>query len=126
MSFSIVFKTSTARLLDRQPGEKTEQLARRMVQEVLASIGGRDMDPPALRVMNGSLEGQRFEIAEDQAELTIGRSPECDIVLDDQNTSRRQCLSSDRRARPRAHGRSEIRLSRGTPSPRSTRINHIP
>jgi pSer/pThr/pTyr-binding forkhead associated (FHA) protein len=92
MSFSIVFKTATARMLDRQPGEKTEQLARRMVQEVLSSLGGKDMDPPALRIMNGVDEGKRVEITEDQTEITIGRMPECDLVLDDQNTSRRHCL----------------------------------
>ncbi len=92
MTFSITFKTSTAKMLDRQPGEKTEQLARRMVQEVLASLGDNDMEPPALRIMNGVDEGRRFEISEDQAEITLGRSPDTDIVLNDQNASRRHCL----------------------------------
>ena len=92
MSFSLTFKTSPARMLDRQPGEKTEQLARRMVQEVLASLDGSDMDPTSLRVMNGIDEGRRYEISEEQAEVVLGRSPECDVVLDDQNTSRRHCL----------------------------------
>ena len=92
MTFSIVFKTTSARMLDRQPGEKTEQLARRMVQEVLASLGGTDMDPTSLRIMNGVDEGKRHEINEDQAEIVLGRSPDCDIVLDDQNASRRHCL----------------------------------
>lgn len=92
MSFSITFKTTSARMLDRQPGEKTEQLARRMVQEVLASLGDNEMDPPALRVMNGVDEGRRFDISEEQAEITLGRSPDCDIVLNDQNASRRHCL----------------------------------
>jgi pSer/pThr/pTyr-binding forkhead associated (FHA) protein len=92
MSFSITFKTTAGTLLDRQPGEKTEQLARRMVQEVLSSLGGSKMDPPALRVMNGPDEGKRFEIREEQAEVTMGRSPECDLPLNDQNISRRHCL----------------------------------
>lgn len=92
MSFSITFKTQTASMLDRQPGEKTEQLARRMVQEVLASLGGGNTEPPALRVMSGEDEGVRFEISEEQAEVTIGRSPECDLALNDQNISRRHCL----------------------------------
>jgi pSer/pThr/pTyr-binding forkhead associated (FHA) protein len=92
MSFSIIFKTTSGTMLDRLPGEKTEQLARRMVQEVLASLGGGDAEPPALRVMNGSDEGRRFDISDDQAEITIGRSPECDIALNDQNISRRHCL----------------------------------
>lgn len=92
MSFSIVFKTTADHQLDRKPGEKTEQLARRMVQEVLSSLGGSKMDPPALRVMNGPDEGKRFEIREEQTEVTMGRSPECDLPLNDQNISRRHCL----------------------------------
>jgi pSer/pThr/pTyr-binding forkhead associated (FHA) protein len=92
MSFSIVFKTTAGSLLDRKPGEKTEQLARRMVQEVLSTLGGSKMDPPALRVMNGPDEGTRYEIREEQAEVTLGRSPECDLPLNDQNISRRHCL----------------------------------
>jgi pSer/pThr/pTyr-binding forkhead associated (FHA) protein len=79
-------------LLDRQPGEKTEALARRMVQEVLSTLGGSKTEPPALRVMNGVDEGKRFEIREELAEVTLGRSPECDMPLNDQNISRRHCL----------------------------------
>ncbi|MEM7676393.1 MAG: FHA domain-containing protein [Myxococcota bacterium] len=92
MSFHIQFKTTVGTMLDRKPGEKTEALARRMVQEVLASLGSNQADPPALRIMNGVDEGRRFELSEDSSEITIGRSPECDITLNDQNTSRRHCL----------------------------------
>ncbi len=92
VSFSIVFKTTAGTILDRQPGEKTEQLARRMVQEVLSSLGGSKMDPPALRVMTGVDEGKRYEFSDDAQEITIGRSPECDVALDDANVSRRHCL----------------------------------
>jgi pSer/pThr/pTyr-binding forkhead associated (FHA) protein len=91
MSFSISFKTTAGTLLDRQPGEKTEQLARRMVQEVLSTLGSKS-EPAALRVMNGPDEGKRFEISEEQVEVTIGRSPDCDLPLNDQNISRRHCL----------------------------------
>ena len=92
MSFHIKFKTTVGTMLDRKPGEKTEALARRMVQEVLASLGSNQADPPALRIMNGTDEGRRFELSEEATEITIGRSPECDITLNDQNTSRRHCL----------------------------------
>lgn len=91
MSFSIAFKTTAGTLMDRQPGEKTEQLARRMVQEVLSTLGSKS-EPAALRVMNGPDEGKRFEIGEEQVEVTIGRSPDCDLPLNDQNISRRHCL----------------------------------
>lgn len=91
MSFQIIFKTSAGTMLDRQPGEKTEQLARRMVQEVLSSLDSQ-VEPPAMRVMNGPDEGKRFVLSDETTEITIGRSPECDITLNDQNISRRHCL----------------------------------
>ncbi len=92
MSFFITFKTTAGTMLDRQPGEKTEQLARRMVQEVLSSLGGDEAEAPSLRVMNGPSEGRRFELKEDQPEVVIGRNPDCELPLDDQNISRRHCL----------------------------------
>jgi pSer/pThr/pTyr-binding forkhead associated (FHA) protein len=92
MSFSLTFKTAMGTMLDRQPGEKTEHLARRMVQEVLSSLAGRNVEPTTIRAMNGPDEGRRFEVSDDQAEVTIGRSPDCDFPVDDQNTSRRHCL----------------------------------
>ena len=92
MSFHIKFKTTVGTMLERKQGEKTEALARRMVQEVLASLGSNQADPPALRIMNGADEGRRFELSDEATEITIGRSPECDITLNDQNTSRRHCL----------------------------------
>lgn len=92
MSFRIQFEIAGQAAMDRQPGEKTEALARRMVQEVLSSLGGSGVDPPALRVMNGPDEGKRYELSEEAVEITLGRSPDCDIVLNDQNASRRHCL----------------------------------
>src|SRR5688572_29960986 len=88
MSFTIQFKTSAGTALDRQPGEKTEALARRMVQEVLSSLDGKS-EATVLRVMNGPQEGRRFVFDESISEITIGRSPDCDFPLDDQNISRR-------------------------------------
>lgn len=92
VSFHIGFETRVGTLMDRQPGERTEQLARRMVQEVLQSLGNADAELPSLRIMNGPNEGRRFELSEDAAEIVIGRSPDCDVTLDDHNTSRRHCL----------------------------------
>ncbi|MCB9653069.1 MAG: FHA domain-containing protein [Deltaproteobacteria bacterium] len=92
MSFNITFKSASSTGLDRQPGEKTEALARRMVQEVLSSLDSSRTDLPSLRVMNGASEGLRYELKDQQAEIVIGRSPECDLAVDDQNMSRRHCL----------------------------------
>lgn len=92
MSFYITFKTTARTPLDRQPGEKTEHLARRMVQEVLSSLGAQDAELPALRVMNGPDEGKRFELNESATEVVLGRNPDCDCTLNDANVSRRHCL----------------------------------
>jgi len=92
MTFAITFKTTAGTSLDRQPGEKTEALARRMAQEVLSRLGGDSSDPPALRIMNGVDEGKRFDLSENATEVVLGRSPECDVTLNDQNVSRRHCL----------------------------------
>lgn len=92
VSFELRLRRSTQAALEKQPGEKTEQLARRMVQEVLASVGGADGAPPSLRVMNGPDEGLRLALTDDRAEVTFGRSPDCDVCLKDANVSRHHCL----------------------------------
>ncbi len=90
MSFSIQFKSHLS-LFDRKPGENTELLTRRLVEEVLGSLDGGS-DPTTLRVMSGPDEGRRYEVREDQSEVVIGRSPDCEITIDDQNASRRHGL----------------------------------
>lgn len=92
MSFELLFKTTSGGKLDLQPGEKPELLARRMAEEVLASLGGGAVEQPALRIMNGPGEGERYELGAAAAELTLGRNPDCDIRLADENASRRHCL----------------------------------
>lgn len=69
--------------------EKTEALARKMVEEVLASIGKDAGDMPWLRVMNGPDEGKRFDIGVDVSEAVIGRGNDCDFQINDANISRR-------------------------------------
>ncbi|MBI2377469.1 MAG: FHA domain-containing protein [Deltaproteobacteria bacterium] len=90
MSFSITFKAHLS-LFDRKPGENTELLTRRLVEEVLGSLDSGS-DPTTLRVMSGPDEGRRYEVREEQTEVVIGRSPECEITIDDQNASRRHGL----------------------------------
>jgi len=69
--------------------EKTEALARKMVEEVLATIGKDGGEVPYVRVMNGPDEGKRFDIGVDVSEAVIGRGADCDFQINDANISRR-------------------------------------
>lgn len=69
--------------------EKTEALARKMVEEVLATIGKDGGEVPYVRVMNGPDEGKRFDIGVDVSEVVIGRGNDCDFQINDANISRR-------------------------------------
>lgn len=72
--------------------EKTEALARKMVEEVLASIGREGGEVPYLRVMNGPDEGKRFGIGVDISEAVVGRGADCDFQVNDANISRRHAI----------------------------------
>ncbi|MBI5495030.1 MAG: FHA domain-containing protein [Deltaproteobacteria bacterium] len=91
MHFRIQFVAEADKPLEMGQSERTEMLARRMVQEVLSSIGG-GTEAPYLRVMNGPDEGKRFELGDGVGEVVIGRATECDFCINDANISRRHAL----------------------------------
>ncbi|MGC4116701.1 MAG: FHA domain-containing protein [Myxococcales bacterium] len=67
--------------------EKTSFVAKRIVKDALRGLA--TAGTPFLRVMNGPLEGRRFEIGDAQ-ELVIGREDDVQVVLDsDDLVSRR-------------------------------------
>ena len=86
--FKLTFHNAAAASPDYS-AEKTEALARKMVEEVLASIGKDAADVPYVRVMNGPDEGKRFDIGVDVSEAVIGRGNDCDFQINDANISRR-------------------------------------
>lgn len=68
--------------------EKTSYVAKRVVKDALRGLASGDA-APYLRVMNGPLEGKRYEV-HDAAELVIGREEGVDILLErDDLVSRR-------------------------------------
>ena len=91
MHFKIAYQRVAQKPVEFASSEKTEQLARRMVQEVLSSMG-EATEQPYLRVMNGPDEGKRFDLSEAIAEVVIGRASDCDLVINDANISRRHAL----------------------------------
>jgi pSer/pThr/pTyr-binding forkhead associated (FHA) protein len=89
--FKITFHAEKQRS-DDYSAEKTEALARKMVEEVLAQIGTDGNETPYLRVMNGPEEGKKLTIGPDVAEATIGRGTDCDFQMNDANVSRRHAI----------------------------------
>jgi len=88
----VTFSTGITQFLDRAPGEKTEALALRAVEDILGKLGESDMQSQFLRVMNGPDEGQKLELSGAMMECYLGRSRECDLVLNDPNVSRQHAL----------------------------------
>ncbi|HCF60129.1 MAG TPA: FHA domain-containing protein [Myxococcales bacterium] len=83
------FDVSFDRIADiGAPGsdEKTSFVAKRVVKDALRNLSSGD--GPTLRVMNGPLEGKRFELHHGQ-ELVVGREAGVELVLDDDLVSRR-------------------------------------
>lgn len=89
--FKITFHAEKQRSQDYSV-EKTEALARKMVEEVLAQIGNDANAMPYLRVMNGPEEGKKLLIGPEVAEATVGRGTDCDFQINDANVSRRHAI----------------------------------
>lgn len=90
--FKISFTAGGQELLSSDySAEKTEALAQKMVQEVLASIG-KDSETPYLRVMNGPDEGEVYHLGPDASEVVVGRGTDCDFQINDANISRRHAV----------------------------------
>lgn len=89
--FRITFLLTETDFDDVPSQEHTEALARRMVEEVLATIG-TDSETPYLRVMNGPDEGKKYDVGPDVAEAVIGRGVDCDFQINDANISRNHAV----------------------------------
>ena len=63
-------------------GERTAELARRLFREGQRSIG-----PPRLVVLTGLQTGARLEIPPPPSRVVIGRGPECQLTLEDEEVS---------------------------------------
>ncbi len=80
--------------IERTPGEKTEMLAKRAVEDILRGLDGgtQQDDVPYLRIMSGPDEGRTFKFRGPVGECVLGRSRESDLVINDANASRRHAL----------------------------------
>lgn len=77
------------KIVSAEPGEGTQAIAARAVQGILGRLGDGKDDGPYLRVLTGADEGVRFLFAGPLSEWSLGRSKECEFILNDPNVSRR-------------------------------------
>jgi pSer/pThr/pTyr-binding forkhead associated (FHA) protein len=68
--------------------ERTAFLAQQVVADMLGSLSGQESSP-YLRFLDGPEEGQRVMLDGQKPYLIFGRSPDCDVLLDESNVSRR-------------------------------------
>jgi pSer/pThr/pTyr-binding forkhead associated (FHA) protein len=66
--------------------ESTATLARRLVNDLFQSVGGAEM--AKLLVASGPASGQSLVLALPDRSYRVGRSPDCDLVLPDDDVSR--------------------------------------
>lgn len=71
------------------PNEGTQAIAAKAVQGILGRLGEARSEGPFFRMLVGPDEGARFGLGGAQTEWTMGRSKDCEILLDDPNVSRR-------------------------------------
>jgi len=86
--FEVEFRSGVA-MVSHHSEERTAAVARLLAQQVLVD-DGQALRPPALVVLAGHQEGERFELETEGATLTLGRSDDHDIIIDDREVSRHQ------------------------------------
>ena len=69
--------------------EQSGKVAARAVQGILGRLGDVKEGNAYLRGITGSLAGQRLVLSGAHSEWTLGRSQDCELVVDDVNVSRR-------------------------------------
>jgi pSer/pThr/pTyr-binding forkhead associated (FHA) protein len=68
--------------------ERTVAAARRLAEQVMTA-GGLELRRPALVVLGGPQEGERFDLPPSPGKLDVGRSSACSVTLVDGEASRR-------------------------------------
>lgn len=75
------------------PTENTAMIREEMLRSVLGGVMGHEDTPPKLIVMHGAQANmQQFELTGMHSEFRIGRAPQCDLVIQDENISREHAI----------------------------------
>jgi pSer/pThr/pTyr-binding forkhead associated (FHA) protein len=79
-------------VVDSDSGENTRMIADKAVQGILGRLGDSQGTNPFIRVLSGPDEGQKLDLGAPTSEWDLGRSGDCQLVLNDVNISRRHAL----------------------------------
>lgn len=88
----ITCNIESEKIASAEPGEGTQAIAARAVQGILGRLGDAQGEGPYLRVLNGPDEGVRFPLSGALTEWSLGRSKECEFILNDPNVSRKHAI----------------------------------
>jgi len=80
------------KLVEADSGENTKMIANRAVAGILGRLGDGGADAPYFRILNGVDEGEQLSLAGTRTEWNMGRSKDCEFVLNDANVSRRHAI----------------------------------
>lgn len=89
---SITCAIESEKVASDDPFEGTGAVAARAVQGILGRIGDAKQSAPYLRALTGTMSGTRYPLESPLTQWTVGRSNECECMLDDVNVSRRHAL----------------------------------
>lgn len=73
-------------------GDNTRMIVDKAVQGILEGLGEGASDGPYFRVLSGPDEGQKLSLTGTATEWSMGRSKDCEFVLNDANVSRRHAV----------------------------------
>lgn len=79
----------SAKITSATPGEATVAIAQRAVEGILGRIGDTNESQPYFRVLAGPDVGAQLPLSGTRGEWTLGRTQECELLLNDPNVSRR-------------------------------------
>jgi pSer/pThr/pTyr-binding forkhead associated (FHA) protein len=80
------------KLVESDSGENTRMIADKAVAGILGRLGDGTGDGPYFRILNGSDEGEQLKFTDTGNEWNLGRSKDCEFVLNDANVSRKHAV----------------------------------
>lgn len=80
------------KVVQADAGESTRMIADKALAGILGRLGPGEGENPFFRVLSGPDEDAKLELSGKNTEWTLGRSNDCEFVLNDANVSRRHAV----------------------------------